>query len=263
MSGDCPGWTCKKLTNILFQESGSGDYKSNDRYWYNFGKFNGKNEWVIDKSGIFDRLIQFAEINGLHVCPHFNEKEVRQAIDRLPSKIIPDDVNYRVHFTDFYDKGKKLKFPENIRHISQKYPGSGEQVKRKYDVHKIRMISHHQSGGIPDGLNCIERSAMNQPKKYHLRVYDNFHYGDESEAYDHGSYPTYEAAVIAAKAIVDEFLNQNWKPGIEPDDLLSQYSLYGEDPVILPNEPGEHERFSARKYAEGSVAEICRKPGKK
>jgi hypothetical protein len=259
LSDDCPGWTCKKLTNILFQESGSGDYKSNERYWYNFGKFNDKNEWAIDKSGIYNRLIQFAEINGLHVCPHFNEKEVRRAIDQMPSKIIPDNIRYRVHFTDFYDKGEKLKFPENIRHISLKYPGSGEQVKRKYDVDKIQPIRHHRSGGIPDGPDGVERSAMNQPKKYHLRVYDNFHYGDESEAYDHGSYPTYEAAMIAAKAIVDEFFVSNWKPGIKPDDLLSQYSLYGEDPVILPNEPGEQERFSARKYAEGSVAEICRK----
>lgn len=256
LSDDCSGWTCKKLTNILFLESGSGEYESNERYWYNFGKFNDKNEWVIDKSGIFNRLIQFAEINGLHVCPHFNEKEVRRAIDLLPSKIIPDNITYRVHFTDLYDKGEKLKFPENIRHISNKYPGSGEQVKRKYNVDNIRSISHHESGDIPEK---IEHSAINQPKKYHLRVYDNYHYGDESEAYDYGEYATYEEAEIAAKAIVDEFFESNWKPGIRLDELLGQYSLYGEDPIILPNEPGENERFSARAYADISAVEICRK----
>ena len=71
LSEDCSGWTCKKLTNILYVESGSGEYERNDRYWYNFGKFNSKNEWVIDKSGIFNRLIYFAEINGLNVCSIF------------------------------------------------------------------------------------------------------------------------------------------------------------------------------------------------
>ncbi|MFN4762350.1 hypothetical protein ACKGJN_04435 [Gillisia sp. Q332] len=44
-----------------------------------------------------------------------------------------------------------------------------------------------------------------ETKKFHLRVYDNFHYMDESEVYNHGQYDTYEAALIAAKAIVDDF----------------------------------------------------------
>ena len=46
--------------------------------------------------------------------------------------------------------------------------------------------------------------------KFHLRVYDNFHYADESEAYNHGQYETYAEALIGAKAIVDEFLKHNW-----------------------------------------------------
>jgi hypothetical protein len=96
-------------------------------------------------------------------------------------------------------------------------------------------------------------------KYFHLRVYDNFHYMDESEAYDHGQFETYEEALIAAKAIVDEFFEQNWKSGIDPDHLLGQYSLYGEDPVILPNEPGDHGSFSARTYAGTRAAVICRK----
>ena len=95
--------------------------------------------------------------------------------------------------------------------------------------------------------------------KFHLRVYDNYHYMDESEAYNHGQYNTYHDAIIAAKAIVDEFLVDNWKSGISPDDLIGQYCIYGEDPIILPNEHGEHERFSARTYAGISAVEICRK----
>lgn len=184
----------------------------------------------------------------------------QRAIDRLPSRIIPDDVTYRVHYTDFYGKGEKLKFPENIRHISQKYEGLEGHQKLKFDISKIGIIHHQRKGDIP---NKTKPLPMIPPRKYHLRVYDNFHYGDESEAYDHGSYPTYQAAVIAAKAIVDEFFKHNWNPGVEPDNLFSQYSLYGEDPVILLNEPGERERFLARAYASACVVKICRKPGDK
>lgn len=98
-----------------------------------------------------------------------------------------------------------------------------------------------------------------ETKNFHLRVYDNFHYMDEAEAYDHGNYETYEDALIAAQAIVDEFFEHNWKKGITPDDLIGQYSLYGEDPIILPNEHGELDLFSAREYAKISSVEICRK----
>jgi hypothetical protein len=82
--------------------------------------------------------------------------------------------------------------------------------------------------------------------KFYLKVYDNFHYGDESESYQYGQYKTYEEARKAAENIVFEFLESNWKPGFTSNTLLSQYSFYGEDHDILPSEPGEKERFSAQ-----------------
>ena len=96
-------------------------------------------------------------------------------------------------------------------------------------------------------------------KKFHLRVYENSHYMDESEAYNHGQYNTYEDALVAAKAIVDEFMEHNWQTGISPESLIGQFCLYGDDPIILPNEPGKSECFSARTYAHISAVEICRK----
>ena len=99
--------------------------------------------------------------------------------------------------------------------------------------------------------------------KYHLKVFDNFHYGDESEAYDYGKFETYHEALIAAKAIVDEFLKTNWQPGIKSDDLLTQYIIYGEDPIILPPQPSNNKSFSARTYAKSMVVEICEKLGNK
>mgnify|MGYP001185009316 CR=1 FL=1 len=94
---------------------------------------------------------------------------------------------------------------------------------------------------------------------YHLRVYDNYHYADESEAYDHGSYSTYDEAERAAKKIVDEFLEQNWQRGMKPGILLANYALFGEDPIILPNDQPNSKRFSGSTYAEESAKLICQR----
>lgn len=45
--------------------------------------------------------------------------------------------------------------------------------------------------------------------EYKVRVWDNFHYGDDDERYEAGTYHTFEQAVAAAKSIVLESLRQN------------------------------------------------------
>jgi len=109
-------WTCKKITSIFFLESGDGDYENNQRYWYNYGKFNSKNEWVIDKARIYKKLILFALSKALNLCPYFSVEKVKAAVDQLRSEIIPDDLSFRIHYIDMYEGGEHLKFPENIRH---------------------------------------------------------------------------------------------------------------------------------------------------
>jgi hypothetical protein len=86
--------------------------------------------------------------------------------------------------------------------------------------------------------------------KFYLRVYDNFNYMEESEAYNHGQFETYADALVKAKAIVEEFFVENWKRGMTAENLFEQYCMYGEDPIILPDEHGELPRFSARIYAQ-------------
>ena len=94
--------------------------------------------------------------------------------------------------------------------------------------------------------------------KFNLRIFDN--YGqDESKGYDHGYYNTYEEAEIAAKAIVNEFLDHNWSRGMNPDIIIGLYCMYGEDPVILPAENSASRKFSARDYAEENAEAICRR----
>jgi len=93
--------------------------------------------------------------------------------------------------------------------------------------------------------------------KFYLRVYDNYHYMDESKAYNHGQYETYKDAIVGAKVIVDEFIEHYWKPGVKPAEFLAGFAAYGEEPIILPNEHGELENFSARTYFKSRIAEIC------
>jgi len=99
-------------------------------------------------------------------------------------------------------------------------------------------------------------------KRFHLRIYDNYHYQDESEAYNSGKFETYEDALAKAKLIVDEFLESSWKQSITPEELLSQFKDFGDDPIIVStgNEGGGG--FSAWDYAESRVVEICDKHNK-
>ncbi len=86
-------------------------------------------------------------------------------------------------------------------------------------------------------------------------VDDNYHYMDESERYELGEYASYEAAVAACKAIVDEFLTEAYTKRTSADDLYKGYVGFGEDPFVRPEPEGVH--FSAWGYAKQRCSEIC------
>ena len=92
--------------------------------------------------------------------------------------------------------------------------------------------------------------------RYTVYVDDNFHYMDESERYRLGDFPTAEAAVAAAKKIVDEYLDSAYEPGMTAEELNHSYVCFGEDPYIVPQDPGS--KFSAWDYARESCGELCR-----
>ncbi len=93
---------------------------------------------------------------------------------------------------------------------------------------------------------------------FHLRVYDNFHFPDQSEADDIGPYTTFEEASGAAKAIVDKFLVSNWKTGIKPSELLALFNDFGDAPSVISDDHLKHEHFSARNYAISRVEAVCK-----
>jgi len=87
---------------------------------------------------------------------------------------------------------------------------------------------------------------------YKVKVADNYDYMDSS--YTAGIYSTLEAAVEACKRIVDQCLNNAYKPGMSAAALNQSYQMFGDDPYILG---GRNVPFSAWKYAEQRCQQIC------
>jgi len=94
--------------------------------------------------------------------------------------------------------------------------------------------------------------------KFYLRIFDNNHHWDEASSYDHGIYKTYEDAVIEAKRIVEEFFTGECIPEKTAGDLMASFVMYGEEPVVFPDEPKNGKRFSPQDYAEEYVTKICK-----
>jgi hypothetical protein len=88
---------------------------------------------------------------------------------------------------------------------------------------------------------------------YRVFVDDNYHYMDESERYELGSFTTLDAAVAACRRIVDDFLQANYTPGMRAAQLYALYTAFGEEPFVA--EAGD--AFSAWRYAEQRAAELC------
>ena len=73
---------------------------------------------------------------------------------------------------------------------------------------------------------------------------------DESEAYIHGTFATYEEALHTAKKIVEDHIISNYKPGMSPSEMSANYTMFGEDPIIINQFRQDDERkFSAWAYA--------------
>src|ERR1700730_11315217 len=91
--------------------------------------------------------------------------------------------------------------------------------------------------------------------RYKIYVDDNFHYMDESERYFKGGYETAEAAIGAAKAMVDAELVASYKPDMTAGELYDLYTDFGEDPFIVSED--RNCRFSAWDYAKERCQQIC------
>lgn len=94
---------------------------------------------------------------------------------------------------------------------------------------------------------------------YRLKIYDNFHYMDENEAYVTGFYEHCEGALLSAQLVVTQFLEAalEQNPELSAEELLGMYRSFGEDPVIISDAEGDVPcGFSAWSFAEGFVQDL-------
>ena len=94
--------------------------------------------------------------------------------------------------------------------------------------------------------------------QYKVLVDDNFHYQDEDKRYELGTYSTVEEALAACRKLVDDWLEQHYRPGMTADDLYQHYTSFGQDPyVVPPSEVPGAVIFSAWEYARVRAEAIC------
>ena len=96
---------------------------------------------------------------------------------------------------------------------------------------------------MPSGSGAGEFAGRVQ--RWTVLVDDNFHFRDESERYELGSYNCLNDAMAACRAVVDRFLQGRTEP--DAASLLECYLTFGENPFIVGPEAGV--KFSAREYA--------------
>ncbi|WP_334380406.1 hypothetical protein [Bradyrhizobium sp. AZCC 1577] len=89
---------------------------------------------------------------------------------------------------------------------------------------------------------------------------DNFHHANEDERYEHGVFSTAEEAIAACKRIVDEDLNNSYKPGMTEKELYEIYTMFGDDPFVVSLDGADNAaRFSAWDYAKERCAVLTSK----
>lgn len=97
--------------------------------------------------------------------------------------------------------------------------------------------------------------------QYKVLVDDNFHYMDEGERWELGTFETLAAAEAACRDLVEKSVRSEYRPGMNADELFNRYQSFGDDPFIVSVTPTEKIGFSARQYAKQLCADLCRNPG--
>ncbi len=82
-----------------------------------------------------------------------------------------------------------------------------------------------------------------------------------AESYE---FDTYEEALKKAKSIVEENIIQNYKAGMLPADMSSNYATFGEDPVIISEPWQDFEKsFSGFDYDKEFAKKYYKKKAKR
>jgi len=131
---DSPGWGCKYLNRIFRDPQGPGNYKTSNKYWYNFGSFDEAGRWIINKNYLLEKLNQETEEKALDTCPHFDIERVREAIRNLPGTVEIDNLHFKKYCISEYENGQRVDKAVNIRHLkTDTDPLDLRKMLEKYD----------------------------------------------------------------------------------------------------------------------------------
>jgi hypothetical protein len=95
---------------------------------------------------------------------------------------------------------------------------------------------------------------------YRVLVEERFRRRADAARRELGAFETLEAAVAAARRVVDEYLLSAHRPGMRSDELFAGYAVFGRDPAVADD--GGDLDFSALEYALERCRALCAPPGR-
>jgi hypothetical protein len=102
----------------------------------------------------------------------------------------------------------------------------------------------------------IDEAALKTMALYKVMVDDNFHYMDEDERWELGSFASADEALAACRELVDESLVEEYRDGATAEQLFDRYASFGDEPFVVALDGAPKLDFSARTYAERRVREL-------
>jgi hypothetical protein len=99
-----------------------------------------------------------------------------------------------------------------------------------------------------------DEAALKTMASYKVMVDDNFHYMDEDERWELGSFATSAEALAACRKLVDESLVEEYRDGATAEQLFDRYTSFGDEPFVVALDGAPKVDFSARTYARERAA---------
>jgi len=126
-----------------------------------------------------------------------------------------------------------------------------EQLDPRSSAREPSVIRARSAMGISEPALASALQKGDVVSRYKVMVDDNFHYMDEDERYELGTFSTIEEAIAACKQVVDEDLRELAKgKNCTPEELYDYYVSFGSDPFVVPLDSQDGRSFfSAWDYA--------------